>query len=175
LRRALDPSGRQINTLRFCEPICFPPGREVAMNLAGTITHSVDISAEPEEVFTTLLANARDGNLDSSFEYWEPREWPPTVGTHNDFKARTGLVSIRGVSRFAEFDPPRRLLIESVKPTFPFFVRMSWDIVPVGEGTRYTYRMEIDAASGVGWLARSMVRRYDTQMAKDVKALAALF
>ena len=78
---------------------------------------------------------------------------------------------MRGVSRFAEFDPPQRLLIESVKPAWPFFVLMSWDLVPVGEGTLYTYRMEIDA-SGVGWLARAMLRRYDTQMAKDVPGLA---
>ncbi|HUP17811.1 MAG TPA: SRPBCC family protein [Acidimicrobiia bacterium] len=145
------------------------------MHLAGAITHSVNIPAEPNEVFAKLLAKARDGNLDSSFEYWEPRQWPPTVGTHNDFKARMGLISMKGVSRFAEFDPPRRLLIESVKPTFPFFARMSWDLVPVGEGTRYTYRMEINAAYGVGWLARSTLRRYDKQMAKDVNALASLF
>ena len=145
------------------------------MHLAGAITHFVGIPAEPDEVFTRLLVNARDGNLDSSFEYWEPREWPPTVGTHNDFEARTGIIAMKGVSRFAEFDPPRRLLIESVRPTWPLFARMSWDLDPVGEGTRHTYRMEIDAASGVGWLARSVLRRYDKQMAKDVKALAALF
>lgn len=145
------------------------------MSFAGAISQTVDIPATPEEVFHNLLAKARDGNLDSSFDYWEPREWPPAVGTHNDFKARLGFVSMRGVSRFAEFDPPTRLSIESVTPAWPFFTRMSWDLRPRGEGTRYTYRMEIDAASGFGWLARSMLRRYDKQMADDIKALAAPF
>jgi hypothetical protein len=85
-----------------------------------------------------------------------------------------GLASMRGVSRFAESDP-RRLFIESVKLAWSFFIRMSWDLVPVREATRFTFRMEIDAAVGVRWVARAMLRRYDTQMAKDVPALAALF
>ena len=145
------------------------------MNFAGVITHSVDIPAVPDEVFDRLLAEARDSNLDSSFEYWEPRQWPPSVGTRNDFKVRLGVISMRGVSRFAEFDPPRSLLIESAKPVWPFFTRMSWDLVPAGRGTRYTYRMEIDAAPGFRWLARSMLQRYDTRIANDVKVLATLF
>ena len=82
---------------------------------------------------------------------------------------------MRGVSRFAEFDPLRLLLIESVEPSWPFFTRMSWDLVPGGEDTCDSYRMEIDAASGFEWLARSMLQRYDKRMADDVKALATLF
>lgn len=39
------------------------------MRLAGAITHSLNIPAEPNEVFANLLAKARNGNLDSSFEY----------------------------------------------------------------------------------------------------------
>lgn len=145
------------------------------MHLAGIITHSVGIPAKPDVVFPRLLDAARDGQLDPSFEYWRPRDWPPTIGTLIDFKARVGLIGMKGVSRFAEYGPPRHLLIESVRPRWPFFVRMSWDLDPAGDGTRYTYRMEIDAASGVVWLARSMLRRYDRQMAKDIETLAALF
>jgi hypothetical protein len=142
---------------------------------AGVITHHVQLPEQPDQLFWTLLNKAREGGLDSSFDYWRPRDWPPMAGTHNDFKARLGVVSMRGVSRFAEFNPPQHLLIESVKPTWPFLSRMSWDLAPAGKVTRYTYRMEIDAATGFRWLARLMLRRYDKRIADDVKALATLF
>lgn len=51
---------------------------------------------------------------------------------------------------------------------------MSWDLVSLDDGTRYTYGM-VDAASGVGTSERSMLRRYDKVMAIDVDALATAF
>lgn len=143
------------------------------MKAVGAITHTVDIPVPPEQAFWTLLERAREGNLDSSFEYWCPREWPPAVGTLNDFKAKLGLLSMKGLSRFAAFDPPGRLLIESVKPAWPIFTRMSWDLDQIETGTRYSYRMEVCAARGSGWAARLMLRRYDRKMAVDVPRLAS--
>jgi hypothetical protein len=142
---------------------------------AGAITHIADIPAPPEEVFGRLLDRARAGEIDSSFEYWRPRDWPPMVGTLNDFKAKAGPISMKGISRFAEFDPPHCLVIESVKPSWPISIRMSWDLEQVGDGTRYAYRMEAHAAAGFGWAARRMLETYDRSLAEDVVALASLF
>lgn len=144
------------------------------MNTVGAITHTVDIPAFLEQAFWTLLERAREGKLDSSFEYWHPREWPPAVGTHSDFKAKVGLFAMTGVSRFAEFDPPHHLLIESVKPAWPIFTRMSWDLDQIEAGTRYSYRMEVYAARGFGLAARVMLGVYDRRMASDVPRLASL-
>lgn len=137
------------------------------------ITHAVDIPLSPEEAFWMLLERARAGELDSSFEYWNPRQWPPEVGTHNDFKAKVGSLAMKGVSRFAEFDPPRRLLIESVKPAWPVFTLMSWDLESIESGTRYSYRMEVSAARGAGWAGRLMLSMYDRKLAVDFPRLAS--
>jgi hypothetical protein len=144
------------------------------LNPVGAITHTVDVSGSTETVFWMLLELAREGGLDSSFEYWSPRQWPPAVGTHNDFKAKVGPLAMKGVSRFAEFDPPRRLLIESVKPAWPLFTLMSWDLEPIESGTRYSYRMEVSAAPGAGWAGRLMLSVYDRKLAVDVPHLASL-
>lgn len=82
---------------------------------------------------------------------------------------------MKGISRFAEFDPPRRLVIESVKPSWPMSIRMSWDVEPAGDGARYTHSMEADAAAGFGLIARQMLRAYDRSLAEDVAGLASLF
>jgi hypothetical protein len=139
----------------------------------GAITHTVDIPMSPDRAFWSLLQQAREGNLDSSFEYWHPAEWPPVAGTHNEFKAKVGVLSMKGVSRFVEIDPPRRLLIESVKPAWPIFTRMSWELDPIATGTSYSYRMEVSAARGAGWLGRLMLGMYDRKLAADVARLAA--
>jgi carbon monoxide dehydrogenase subunit G len=145
------------------------------MKKVGSFSHTVDVPADPETVFWKLLDPETAVKIDSSFEYWRPREWPPKVGTHNDFKAKVGLVAMKGVSKFVDFEPPHQLRLESVKPTFPMFVRITWDLDPISEGTRYTYTMEVEAAPAFGWFARRLMGRYDRQMAVDVPALASLF
>lgn len=145
------------------------------MKQQALITHTLRLAASAEQAFWGLLEEAREKGFDSSFDYWRPRDWPPIVGTHNDFKMRAGRFSMRGVSRFSDFDPPHRLAIESVRPAGPIQIRMSWTFVPIANESEYTYAMEMLSPTGLGWLTRLILSKYDRKLTEDLPHIAKIF
>lgn len=64
---------------------------------------------------------------------------------------------MRVVSKFTEFDPPHRMVVESVIPARPVFVRGIHDIEPLDGGRcRYTYTLEFTPSRGGALMARMM-------------------
>lgn len=144
-------------------------------NAPLTFETTIDLPAPPEKVFWTLLDPEKVPTYDRSFEYWRPEEFPPKVGTQNHFKVRFGPLSMKGTSRFRAFDPPHGMTVESVKPSWPFSIRSHWELVPAGGGTRFTYSWEVDAPTGLGWMANLLAGLYWRRIGRETPGLSVLF
>ncbi len=70
-------------------------------------------------------------------------------------------LTVRATTRVVEFDPGRRMTIESERPSWPARARAIHRFEPDGDGTRYTYRIEISAARGAGWLVRLLAASWE--------------
>jgi hypothetical protein len=103
-------------------------------------------------------------DLDHDVQSWQPEELPPRVGTLNRMKLKVfGIPTfIEFTSRFAEHDPPRRFVIEVVRPSFAAGTRWTIDLEEVAGGTHGTTTVELSTA---GWatpfarIGRLLVRR----------------
>lgn len=132
----------------------------------------VIIPAEPTRIFWDLLDPANVPTYDSHFQYWIPRVHPPKVGTKVDFKARVGRIWLTAVSEFVEFDPPEHLALRQVSPPSPMRSRLTWNLEPTDEGTRFTYRFELSSPPGTGWLRAWLLRAFTGHLDDELPALA---
>lgn len=138
-------------------------------------SHAVALPVDAETAFWDLLDPGHVPEYDPDFRSWEPRAWPPVVGTLVDFEARYGRVWAKGTSRFEVVDPPHVAELRLVKPPTPVRSRLVWSFAPTDEGCVFTYRFEASAPPGLGWLARRVLGLATDGMADKLDRLPARF
>jgi len=127
-----------------------------------TVREVILLHSPPERVFWFVLHPDNVPKYDPSFVYWRPEEYPPRLGTHNHMKTKIFGMSMTAVSKFVEWDPPRRAAVESVRPTWPVRLRVTHTYEPHDGGTRFTYVADIQtgtAGQPFGWLVERALRR----------------
>lgn len=134
-------------------------------------THGVMLPTTCERAFWDLLEPANVPEYDPDFRSWQPREFPPTVGTRVDFEARFGNRWAKGTSEVTLFEPPNRMELRLVSPRTPVASRLSWDLADSSDGCRFTYRFETDAPPGMGWLGRRLLSMATVGMAEKLERL----
>lgn len=77
----------------------------------------------------------------------------------HDRSARLAGIPIRAVSRTVEWDPPRRCVFESVKPSWPISTLITETFEPSGTGTRHTIHYEVTHGGPLGRLPAFLVCR----------------
>ena len=81
------------------------------------------------------------------------------AGTLNDLSGRMAGIPIRVVSRTVEWDPPRRCVFESVKPSWPISTRIIETFEPSRTDTRHTIHYEVTPSGLLGRLPALLVCR----------------
>jgi ligand-binding SRPBCC domain-containing protein len=107
-------------------------------------TEVVDLSTTTRRAFWFGVRPDTLADLDPSYEYWQPQELPPRVGTENHLRMKVFGVPLKVVSRFDEFDPPHRFVVDGVRPPPARWSRITATFEDLPNGaTRFTYSMEI--------------------------------
>jgi hypothetical protein len=107
-------------------------------------TEVVDLACAPADVFWHMVHPDTAPTIDPTIIEWRSDDWPPKEGSLNRLKAiGPARIPMRLVSRFTEFEPPKRMVIEGVRPFFSKWTRGVHDIEQTPSGTRYTYRVEM--------------------------------
>jgi hypothetical protein len=113
--------------------------------------------------------------VDPTIVEWRSDEFPPTVGTLNHLKAKLFGVRMKITSRFTEFDPPRRMVIEGVRPPMAKWTTGIHALEALLGGTRYTYTVEMRPPLGFRLVHRLMARRMRRGVQEGSKRLLERF
>lgn len=119
---------------------------------------TIDLPASPE----TSWAFVVDHGAEIEPLKFEPRG-EQRVGTLNDLSGRIAGIPIRAVSRTVEWDPPRRCVFESIKPSWPISTVITETFEPSRTGTQHTIHYTITPGGRLGrvpaFLACRLMRR----------------
>ena len=128
------------------------------MSRVITFTDTADLRTSPRRAFWFGVRPDAIADVDPMVNSWQPQELPPRVGTENHMRTRVLGIPMKAVSRFVEFDPPHRFVLDGVRPLPARWMRfiVTFDELPNGE-TRFTYLMEIRYPVWGVLVARPMV------------------
>ncbi len=94
---------------------------------------------------------------------YEPEGGVMRQGGRNNIRGRMFGIPIRIVSVTREWDPPRRMVLENIKPSRPVRMTLTQTFEPHPDGTLLTYRAEIGgfapAAAAFRWFVARNFRR----------------
>jgi hypothetical protein len=107
-------------------------------------TEVVELGCTADEVFWHMVNPETASTIDPTIVEWRCDDFPPRVGSLNRLKAVGPLgIVMRLVSRFDEFDPPRRMVLRGVRPFFSRWTVGEHDVEPLSDGVRYVYRVDM--------------------------------
>jgi hypothetical protein len=139
-------------------------------------TEVVDLSTTTRRAFWFGVRPDTLADLDPSYEYWQPQELPPRVGTDNHLRMKVLGVPMSVVSCFVEFDPPHRFVLDGVRPPFARWSRTvaTFEELPSG-GTRATFLMELRYPPWGAFFARVMARIQHRGLRTSIRRLVEIF
>lgn len=119
----------------------------------ASFSSTIELRASPEAVWAFIVDH---GSEIESLSFTPTAE--QGVGTLNELRGRIAFViPIRGVSRTVEWDPPRRCVFESVKPSWPIRARITETFQPSTSGTRHSIDYEVTAIGLIGKVVAPVV------------------
>ena len=121
---------------------------------------SIVIHATPADAFSYLADPATAPIIDPAVISYEPDTDPMAGGTRNKIRFRMLGLRLTMYSQVMEWEPGRRMVIESLKPSWPVRGRATHTFEPHEEGTLYTWAMDITPASPLGFLFAGMFSRF---------------
>ena len=107
-----------------------------------SFTETLFLRVPPEEAFEFVAEPANGPSFDPTIVAITTDPYPMRVGSINRVTARLFGIPVRALSRVVEFEPGCRMVVESVRPTWPARVRAIHRLEPVEGGTRYDYTVE---------------------------------
>lgn len=108
-----------------------------------TFEESIVLPVPPERAFD-LIGDPRNGpRIDPMIRSYEPEGGVMREGGRNNIRGRVLGLPYRAVSETTVWDPPRRMVLDSVKPARPVRMTLTQLFEPHPKGTRLTYRMEV--------------------------------
>lgn len=131
----------------------------------------VRVRSSPETTFWFVAEPANGPRFDPTIVEISTEPYPMRLGSRNTVRARMLGLTFRATTRVVEFEPGVRMTIESERPSWPAHVRAVHRLEPDGDGTRYTYRIEISAARGTGWLVRLLAASWERNTLRAAQRL----
>lgn len=125
-----------------------------------SFSESIVIHSPPAEVFGYLADPSTASVIDPAVISYEPDTDPMQVGTRNKIRFRMLGMRLTMYSQVREWEPSRRMVIESVKPAWPVQGVATHTFEPHEEGTLYTWSMEITPAATMGFLFSGLFSRF---------------
>jgi hypothetical protein len=138
-------------------------------------TEILELGCTPDEIFWYLISPETASTVDPTIVEWRSEVFPPKVGTLNHLKAKAFGVSMRMTSRFTEFDPPRRMVVEGVRPPMAKWTRSIHDLQAVPGGMRYTNTVDMRPPFGFRLVHRLMARHLRRGVREGSERLLARF
>ena len=138
---------------------------------------SVVLPVGPDRAFA-IIGDPRNGpKIDPMITRYEPEGGLMREGGRNNIRGRAFGIPFRVVSVTREWDPPRRMVIENVKPARPVRMTLTQTFEPHPDGTLLTYRADIDgfapAAAVFRWFVARNFRRAVPRVLDVVRLQAA--
>jgi carbon monoxide dehydrogenase subunit G len=125
-----------------------------------SFSESIVIQAAPAEAFDYLADPSTAAAIDPAVISYEPDTNPMAVGTHNKIRFRMLGMRLTMYSQVREWEPGRRMVIESVRPAWPVRARATHTFEPHEQGTLYTWAMDITPAAPLGFLFSALISRF---------------
>jgi hypothetical protein len=124
---------------------------------------SLVLPTKPARAFALLGDPANGPTIDPMIKRYEPEGGSMREGGRNHALIRAFGIPIRAVSVTRQWQPPGRMVLESIKPARPVRMKLTQTFEPHAEGTLLTYHAEIygfrPAAAAFRWLlARNFQR-----------------
>ena len=122
-------------------------------------SESIVLRTSPDVAFAYLGDPRTAPEVDPAVISYEPDTDPMRVGTRNKVRFRMFGFPVTMYSEVKQWDPPSRMVIQSIKPKRPVRGTATHTFEPHPEGTLYTWAMEIEPTlPGAGLLARVFSR-----------------
>lgn len=134
----------------------------------------VRVRTSPGATFDFVAEPANGPRFDPTIREISSDPYPMRLGSRNTVVSRMLGLSVRATTKVVEFERGRAMTIESERPAWPARVRAIHRLEPEGDGTRYTYRVEITAARGTGFLVGLVAgswRRGTERAARNLEAI----
>jgi hypothetical protein len=138
---------------------------------ATSFSESVVIKASPERAFAYLGDPATATSIDPAIISYTPDTVPMAVGTINTVKARMFGMRLTTVTQVLVWEPGRRMVIESVRPSRPVKGIATHLFEPHADGTLYTWAMDIVPTGFGGGVAARFFRRFMQRNARKQQVL----
>lgn len=117
----------------------------------------------PDRAFAIIGDPMNGPKIDPMIVRYEPEGGAMREGGRNHIRGRAFGLPIRIVSVTREWDPPRRMVLENVKPAHPVRMTLTQTFEPHPDGTLLTYHAEISgfapAAAVFRWFIARNFRR----------------
>lgn len=120
---------------------------------------SMLLPATPERAFAIVGDPANGPAIDPMIKRYEPEGGAMREGGMNHIRARMFGLPMRIVSVTREWDPPRRMVMENVRPRGPVRMTLTQTFEPHPDGTRLTYRADITGFGPAAALFRWFIAR----------------
>lgn len=124
---------------------------------------SVVLPVQPERAFAIIGDPENGPRIDPMITPYEPEGGVMRKGGRNHIRGRAFGLPIRVISVTREWDPPRRMVLENVKPARPVRMTLTQTFEPHPDGTLLTYHADIagfaPAAAAFRWFVARNFRR----------------
>jgi hypothetical protein len=146
------------------------------MSRVITFSDTADLHTNPNRAFWFGVRPHAIADVDPMVNSWQPQELPPRVGIENHMRVKFLGVPMKAVSRFAEFDPPHRFVLDGMRPPPARWMRftLTFDELPDGT-TRFTYLMEIRYPAWGALIARTLMLTMRRAMQTSMRRMIEIF
>ena len=120
---------------------------------------SLVLPVRPDRAFAIIGDPENGPRIDPMISHYEPEGGVMREGGRNHIRGRAFGIPIRVVSVTREWDPPRRMVLENIKPAHPVRLRLTQTFEPHPHGTLLTYHADIDGFGPAARIFRWFIAR----------------
>jgi len=124
------------------------------------IESSIQLGVPAEFAFDFIADPSTARLIDPSVREYRPDTLPMRVGTVNQVRFRMFGLPVRATSVVREWDPGRRMRMESTRPARPVKVVAEHTFEPNGDGCTYTWAIETTPVGVIGRPAAALMARF---------------
>ena len=129
---------------------------------------SVVLPVEPDRAFAIVGDPENGPKIDPMIIRYEPEGGAMREGGLNHIRGRVFGIPIQIVSVTREWDPPRRMVLENIKPARPVRMRLTQTFEPHRHGTLLTYHADLDGFGPAARVFRWFIARNFNQAKRRV-------
>jgi hypothetical protein len=125
------------------------------------VSESVDLDVPSGYAFDFLADPSTARIIDPAVREYRPDSVPMREGTRTDIRFRMWLVPVRAVSVVSQWEPGRRMVMESERPARPVRVTATHRFEPAGtDRCTYTWAIGLVPVGPLGPFAARLLARF---------------